>query len=60
METLILGEEKRITDLEMNLGRKKTKKDLEENSNSGKGKEEKWKKGEWYENLEIYLSGILD
>ena len=59
METLILGEEKRVTDLEMNLG-SKNKKYLEEIQNPGKGKEEKWKKGEWYENLGVYLSGILD
>lgn len=60
MEMLVLEEEKRITDLEMSLGHKKTKKDLEENLNKGKGKEEKWKKGEWYDNLGVYLSGILD
>ena len=63
MEILVLDRqnfESAHEESEMNSSRKKTKKDLEENLNSGKGKEEKWKKGEWYENLEVYLSGILD
>jgi methyl coenzyme M reductase subunit C len=52
-----------VSEAEINLGvvRKKTsnKKDLEENVKESKKSLEKWKKGDWYENLEIYLSEIF-
>lgn len=52
-----------VSEAEINLGvvRKKplNKKDLEENSKESKKSLERWKKGDWYENLEIYLSEIF-